>query len=626
MCGIAGFWGGGTPETLSRMVASLKHRGPDEHGFRIWPDEGISGGVFLGHSRLSILDAACGQQPFVDEKTKTALVYNGEIYNHEELRGELEGLGHGFVTSHSDTETVLRAFLEWGPACFRKFNGMFALAVHVPARRQLWLARDRFGEKPLFYAWNAKGFAFASELGALALWDDFDSALDTGNLQRYFAWGYMPGGRTLYRNCRGLAPGSWRCLDLRTGEARAERYYSFTLNPDHSLTEKNEPDLVDELRALLVRAVSRRLLSDVPLGIFLSGGIDSSAILAAAARILPPDRIDAFTVGFTEPSFDEAPQAKVVAEALGVRHHVSYLTLDQMRGEALGILGRMSEPLGDASLIPTKILSAFARKKVTVTLSGDGGDELFAGYDPFMALKPAALYERFMPKIAHRGLGRLVRLLPVSDRNMSLEFKLKRVLRGLDYQAPMRLPVWMSPLSPREIAALFEAPLSAEELYEDALILWAENPHYDAMQQSLMFFTRFYLPDDILVKVDRATMMDSLESRAVFLDNDLAAFCERLPDRFKLRNGTRKYLLKKALQGWLPESVMRLPKKGFGIPLSRWLREMNRPPGVEPGGLRGEAARNFHAAHMRRQGDHRLFLWSLLALRESSVKSGGILS
>jgi len=618
MCGIAGFWGSGTRETLAHMVASLKHRGPDEHGLYISKDESVAGGVYLGHSRLAILDATCGKQPFVDEKTQTALVYNGEIYNHKEIRRELEGLGHLFVTSHSDTETVLRSFLEWGPGSFKKFNGMFALAIHVPVRHQLWLARDRFGEKPLFYARTQHGFCFASEIRALTLWDSFDSTIDMGNAQRYFAWGYMPGGRTLYRNCFSLPPGSWRLEDLRTREERTERYYFFKLTPDHSLTEEKEPALVEELRALLVQAVSRRLLSDVPLGIFLSGGMDSSAILAAATRILPPNQIDAFTVGFTEPSFDEAPNAKLVADAFGVRHHVSYLSLDRMRSESLSILGRMSEPLGDASLVPTKILSAFTRQKVIVALSGDGGDELFAGYDPFLALKPALLYDRFMPKAVHKAFQRAVQFLPVSDKNMSLEFKLKRFLRGLDYPASICLPVWMSPLTPLEIADIFETPLSAEELYEDALTLWEKNRNYDALQQSLMFFTHYYLPDDILVKVDRATMMDSLESRAVFLDNDLVTFCERLPDHFKLRNGTRKYLLKKALHGWLPESVIRLPKKGFGIPLNRWLREMKCSPSVESG-MRNTEVLNMYTRHLWRKGDHRLFLWSFLALQVLTV-------
>ena len=619
MCGIAGFWGSGTQETLSRMVASLKHRGPDDHGLYVSKDAAIAGGIYLGHNRLGILDAAGGKQPFVDEKTKTALVYDGRIYNHKEIRTELEGLGHVFVTSHSDTETALRAFLEWGPACFKKFNGMFALAIHVPERHQLWLARDRFGQKPLFYAKTANGFGFSSEIGALALWDGFDSTIHTENLQRYFAWGYMPSGRTLYRNCFGLPPGSWRCADLRTGEERTERHYFFALTPDHSLTEKKEPALVEELRVLLVQAVSRRLESDAPLGIFLSGGLDSSAILAAAARILSPEQIDTFTLGFAEPSFDESPNARLVADAFGVRHHVACLSLERMQSEAPGILGRMSEPLGDASLIPTKILSAFARQKVAAALSGDGGDELFAGYDPFLALKPASLYDRFTPKIAHHGIKRAVQAFPVSDRNMSLEFKLKRTLRGLDYPVSMRLPVWMSPLTPREIADVFEVPLSAEELYEDALTLWEKNRHYNTMQQSLMFFTHHYLSDNCLVKADRASMMDSLESRAVFLDNDLVDFCERLPDHFKLRGGTRKYLLKKTLQGWLPESVLQLPKKGFGIPLNRWLREMNRPPCAEPG-MRDDEVRNMHTAHMQRKGDHRLFLWALCALQALPAK------
>jgi asparagine synthase (glutamine-hydrolysing) len=614
MCGIAGFWGEGDQANLAAMTARLRHRGPDDYALYVSGDAALASGVFLGHTRLAILDIARGKQPFVDAGTKMALVYNGEVYNHQELRAELIRRGHIFVTDHSDTETVLRAFMEWGAECFAMFNGMFALAIHDPARHELWLARDRFGEKPLFCTQNARGFAFGSEMGALSQWSGFDQAQDMDNLQRFLAWGYMPGVRTLYKNCRAIAPGSWLRADLRSGETLERSYYRFELRPDHALTERDEPALVEELRALLVRAVDRRLLSDVPLGVFLSGGLDSGALLAAAVRVRAPEMIDAFTVGFTEPSFDESPKARAVAAALGVRHHVSCLTLEHMRAGALGTLARMSEPLGDASLIPTRALARFTRERVTVALSGDGGDELFAGYDPFLALSPARIYGRFMPGPLHRLLKKAVNRCKSSDRNMSLEFKLKRTLRGLDYAENMRLPVWMGSLSPEEIGAVFEYPLSAEELYEDALSLWEKYGHYDLTEQALMFFTHFYLPGDILVKVDRATMMESLESRAVFLDNDVADFCARLPHMFKLRGHTRKYLLKKALQGWLPEKILRAPKKGFGIPLNRWLRELEWAPPPLPGARRSEVEA-MHTRHGRRQGDYRLFLWSCLALR-----------
>lgn len=607
MCGIAGFCGAGEQGDLLRMTDALYHRGPDDSGSY------VDGALHLGHRRLSIVDLAHGQQPMRDAATGTVLVYNGEIYNHQELRHSLEAAGHRFITSHSDTETVLRAFLQWGPECFVRFNGMFALAVWQPEKRKLWLARDRFGEKPLYYARNAHGLAFASEISALQHWPHFDHRLEAANLQRYFAWGYLPAGRTLHPGCQGLLPGQWLCYDAAEGTVQSHRYWRFSLEPDASLGEADEARLVEELRELLLRAVRRRLLSDVPLGIFLSGGIDSSSVLAAAARLLEAQRVNAFTIGFSEASFDESANAKEVAGHFGVRHHVRVLTAARMQASAPGILARMSEPLGDASLIPTAHLAAFTRESVTVALSGDGGDELFAGYDPLAALAPAALYRRCMPGLLHTLLRRAAGLLPCSDRNMSLDFKIKRVLRGLSHPAAMQLPVWMSPLEPAEIARFFDQPLSAEELYEDALALWDAHPEYDHLSHSLQFFTSFYLADDILLKADRAAMMHSLESRAVFLDNEIADFCRRLPNHFKYRRGVRKYLLRKALAGWLPERILSLPKKGFGIPLNSWLRQMPLPAAELPGLHRAEVAA-CAAAHKARRGDHRLFLWSLHAI------------
>lgn len=606
MCGIAGFIGDGADEHLQAMTAALMHRGPDAQGFF------TDGSVHLGHRRLAIVDLACGQQPMRDSASGVVLVYNGEIYNHLEIRRRLEQNGHVFTTSHSDTETLLRAYLAYGCDCFALFNGMFAVAIFDPRERVIVLARDRFGEKPLFYTHNAHGLAFASEIASLAHWSFFDKSINTANLQRFLGWGYLPAGRTLHPSCYGLPPASWLQYDLVSQKIRTKSYWQFELMPDESLTDSDEPRLVEELRHLLVEAVRRRLLSDVPLGVFLSGGIDSSAVLAAASQCLEPDAISAFSIGFREPSFDESGNAREVAEFIGCKHYVSMLTADDLRATAPDILGRMSEPLGDASLIPTEHLAAFARKYVTVALSGDAGDELFAGYDPLAALAPAALYRRCVPAFVHRLLRSGLSHVSSSDRNMSLEFKLKRVLRGLSYDRALQLPIWMSPLEPAELPLFFEQPLTAEEIYEDALTLYHQHQGADDLSQALYFFTRFYLSDDILVKVDRAAMMVSLESRAVFLDNDIVAFCQRLPNRFKYRNGVRKYILKKALAGWLPERILNLPKKGFGIPLNNWLRSMPDPKaqwGIDAGHLATALE-----MHKSRRGDLRLFLWAVHVL------------
>lgn len=603
MCGIAGFFGEGTYSDLENMTSALTYRGPDDHGYF------VENALHFGHRRLAILDLERGKQPVQDAQGLT-LIYNGELYNHLELRKLLEVNGHKFISNNSDSETVLHAFAEWGVNCFQRFNGMFALAIYCPKRQKIWLARDRFGEKPLFYVKNKHGFAFASEIAALKYWPYFDSSLVESQIQRFFAWSYLPAKHTLHPDCYKVEPGHYLEFDCQSEQIKEKTYWEFCLNPDDQIGNNQELLLVEELRALIIQAVKRRLQSDVPLGIFLSGGIDSSTILAACSQILPADKIQAFSIGFKEKDFDESENAKLVAEYFEVKHHLSILTQEIMQAEAPQILASMSEPFGDASLIPTSKLASFAREKVTVALSGDGGDELFAGYDPIKALKPAARYRKYLPNFLHKFLTKSVNLLPASDRHMSLEFKLKRVLRGLNWRKEMQLPIWMSPLSPAEIADCFANPLSPEELYVDALNLWAKHPEYSDFEQALMFFTRFYLTDDILVKSDRASMRVSLESRAIFLDNDLVAFCQKLPQHFKYRKGIRKYLLKYAATEWLPSKILKLPKRGFGIPLNLWLRKMPSTTRQIPS-LYPEKVAEYQKKHQARKGDCRLFLWAL---------------
>ena len=612
MCGIVGVWRRGA-EAVPAMLESIRHRGPDGGG--IWRHE--PSGLTLGHRRLSILDHAGGAQPFAagdgPDGGGYVLVYNGELYNHPELRAELERRGHVFRSSHSDTETVLRAYMEWGEDAPARFNGMFAFALWDKARRRLFLARDRFGEKPLFWTASGDGFAFASELQALFHWPLFSGRLHAANVQRYLAWGYCTADRTIFEGVHSLPAGSCLTLDLGTGRRDVRRYWRFALEPDESLDDAGEAHLVEELRALLIQAVRRRLASDVPLGLFLSGGVDSSAILAAMSRLLPPDRIHAFSVGFTEKSFDESAYAAEVARYFGVRHHCRTLDLDAARRRVRQLLPRVGDPLGDASLLPTALLAEFTRENVTVALSGDGGDELFAGYDPFRALTPAMWYSRCMPRPLHCLLRRLMAMAPSSDANMSLDFKIRRFLRGLSYARPFWLPVWMSPVEPAEMGDLFASPLPPEELYADQLATWECNRHLSLPEQAQAFFVEHYLSGDILVKTDRASMLSSLESRAVFLDNDIVDFCRRLPFRFKVRRGVTKYILKKTLEGWLPEHVVNRPKKGFGIPLNLWLRSLPMPPFPQEcrPWQRAEAQR-------RRRGDYRLFLWAWLALAGSA--------
>jgi asparagine synthase (glutamine-hydrolysing) len=613
MCGLAGFAGPGDRTDIERMTAALAHRGPDGDGFHLEPEAGL----FLGHRRLAIIDIAHGAQPMWDAERETAIIYNGEIYNHAELRAELEARGHRFLTSHSDTEVLLQGYRAWGEELPARLNGMFAFCIYDRARCRLFLARDRFGEKPLYWYRHKGLFAFASELTALLGHRRVEAGIEPLSLQKYFAHGFVPAPHALYRHCRKL-PGGWRMsVDLATGETRSSAYWRFRLRPDPGLEARGEAELAEELRALLFQAVRRRLIADVPLGLFLSGGIDSSGVLAGAAAAMPVEQVKTFTIGFREASFDEASYARQVASRFGSRHRERILDLAEARSLAPGVLQRLDEPLADGSIMPTHLLSRFTREEVTVALSGDGGDELFAGYDPFAALGPADLYDRTVPASLHRTLRALIERLPRSERNMSLDFKLRRALAGLSYDKALWNIVWLAPLEPRDMAELFAAPAPVEEIYSEVLELWrdGEAAGLSVLERSLEFYTRFYLQDDVLMKVDRAAMMCSLETRAVFLDNDLVAFAERLPTRFKQRGRERKALLKTALAGDLPRDILRRPKKGFGIPAAAWLRqglpmpEFEPPAGMKP----GLAARRL-AEHRSGSGDHRLFLWAWLAL------------
>lgn len=613
MCGISGFAGTGTRDDLAAMTVALWHRGPDGQGLFCDPDLP----VYLGHRRLAIIDLAGGAQPMWNEDRTVGIVFNGEIYNHVELRTELVAREHRFSSDHSDTEVLVHGYEEWGSDLVGKLNGMFAFAIFDRKRKRLFLARDRFGEKPLYYCRHQRGFVFASELSALALHPAVGHTPSRRALQKYFAYGYIPAPLALLDGCAKLLGGSYLTYDVGDGTLKVERYWRFHIEPDESLGEKPEGSLAEELRTLFVQAAKRRLVSDVPLGLFLSGGIDSSGVLAAAAQQLDPRRILTFTIGFNEPSFDESGPARNVAQSFHTRHHEEKLDVNAARTLIPQVLGRLDEPLADPSILPAFLLSRFTRRHVTVALSGDGGDELFAGYDPFKALGPARLYRFLVPRGLHRGLRRLGDLLPLSTRNMSLDFKLRRALTGLSYPPEMWNPVWLAPVEPAEMAELFQEPVRAEDLYDEAIALW--NGGGSLGDRTLEFYTNHYLQDDILMKVDRAAMMVSLESRAVFLDNDLVEFCRRLPYRFKYRNGTRKYLLKKALAPLLPAEVLARRKKGFGIPVAKWLRAMPALDSAEPypDFIQSAPMQRRWAEHRDGRTDHRLALWSWIALQES---------
>lgn len=616
MCGITGFVGEGDQKDLQAMMAAQAHRGPDGEASFSDPDRRL----YLGHLRLAIIDVVGGQQPMWNEDGRIGVIYNGEIYNHLELRTELVRYGHVFRSDHSDTEVLVHGYEQWGQELPARLNGMFAFAIYDRRRQLLFLARDRFGEKPLFYALQKGLFAFASELRAIVSHRSFHPRVDGRSLQKFFAHGFFPAPNTMLRDVFKLPGGSSLMFELETQAVRVNKYWQFRIQADEKYLHVPEAELAAELRQLLAQAVQRRLMSDVPLGVFLSGGIDSCAMLAMAAIKSGNRQVPTFTISFKEPSYDESKYARRAAELFNSMHHEELISVERARELIPRVMRGLDEPLGDPSILPTYLLSALARRDVTVALSGDGGDELFAGYDPFAALSLASILHRLVPKSLLKGWRSLADLLPISTANMSFDLKVRRGLSGLAYPSELWNPVWLAPLQPQEIAELFEQPVEVEDIYSEVLANWRSSVCINAGDKTLEFYTNFYLQDNILPKTDRASMAVSLEARAPFLDNDLVDFVRCLPYRLKYRRGTRKYLLKKSLAGMLPPDILARPKKGFGIPIAEWLRELPITPerlAVENSAWVQQRWRE----HRDNKADHRLFLWGCLAL-QGSVGAG----
>ncbi|MCP4666956.1 MAG: asparagine synthase (glutamine-hydrolyzing), partial [Deltaproteobacteria bacterium] len=420
MCGICGFVGNGNIQDLRRMNTALAHRGPDDEG--LWHD--THRGVFLGHRRLSIIDLEHGAQPMWSGDGAIGVISNGEIYNHGALRDELEKKGHAFHTDHSDTEVLIYGYREWGEDLPHKLNGMWAFALYDKGKNRLFISRDRFGKKPLYYSLQNGAFAFASELRALVRHQSISANISKRSLKKYFAYGYIPAPLSLYEGIYKLPGGCNLFLDISRLDYSIRKYWDFVLDPFERIPKNPEEEWGETVRALLSQAVKRRLMSDVPLGVFLSGGMDSSSVAACAAALVGSERIKTFSIGFEESSFDESHHADRVASLIGAQHRLTYLSLERAKTLLPEIAKRLDEPMGDSSLLPTYLLCRETRKHVTVALGGDGADELFAGYDPFRALRRASFYDRVIPGPVHEGIRMLAARLPVSHRHMSFDFRL----------------------------------------------------------------------------------------------------------------------------------------------------------------------------------------------------------
>ena len=612
MCGICGFVGAGSGEILGRMTSLLAHRGPDESG--TWSASAPP--VQLGNRRLAVIDQPGGHQPMATADGELVITFNGEIYNQGELRRELQKLGHKFASDHSDTEVLLLGYREWGSALLARLNGMWAFAIYDTKRAQLFCSRDRFGKKPFYYSKTSDSFIFSSELSSLAQHPGVRRNVSRRALQKYFAYGYIPAPLSIYEGAMKLPAGCSLRVDARSLTCRVEKYWDFALEPFDNIPRNAEEEWAEQLRELIDRAVRRRLIADVPLGVFLSGGIDSSAVTAFASRHTGEGNLKTFSVGFEEKTFDESEFSRRASATFKTDHHVETLSIERARAVIDQCVNRLDEPLGDSSLLPTYLLSGFTRQHVTVALGGDGGDELFAGYDPFLALQRAKFYAAIFPRPIHAAIKALFDRWPVSHANMGFDFKIKRTLRGLDYDRRMWLPVWMAPLDLPELEELFSERLDLEELYSEAIEQWDACLQPDLVDKTLQFYTKLYLQNDILTKIDRASMMHGLEVRSPFLDIELVDFVRRIPSSYKLRHGTTKHILKRALTGIVPDEILHRSKKGFGTPIGSWLK--SGALGVEgvPSALNVGFVQRKISDHRSGKADERAFLWTLYVLEK----------
>jgi asparagine synthase (glutamine-hydrolysing) len=615
MCGIAGFVNGeGRPadrSTLERMTVSLAHRGPDGHGVH------LDGPAALGHRRLAIIDLAGGAQPLANEDDSVWITYNGELYDEPRLRRELEARGHRYRTV-SDTETIVHLYEEHGTGFARLLNGMFALAIWDAPRRRLILARDRMGQKPLHYTrLPGGGLAFASEPKALLEHPEVVRRLDREGLGRYLFYEYLPAPHSIWEGVSKLRPGHLLAFDADTGAVQVERYWAPpAVEPAPGPFEVVAGRFWEEFRA----SVSRHRRSDVPLGVFLSGGVDSSSVAAALVEVEPAAEVHTFSIGFDDPSFDEGAHFRAVARLLGTDHHERTFSLGSLLELLPEVSGWLDEPFGDASVLPTHLLSRFAREHVTVALGGDGADELLAGYPTFQA---EAASRRFgqMPGAARRLAGRLAGALPTDIRNFSLDFKVRQFLRGAGLPPALAHQRWLGSFSGPELDGLLVDGPSRDVEAEQLARAEALPDAPDDLTRSLLLYQDTYLPEDILFKVDRASMACGLEVRAPFLDADLVDALARLPSSFKYHRGQTKRLLKRAAAGRLPDSVLARPKKGFGIPVAEWLRgpltplvdeHLGRDRLLSQGLFRPEAVGRLIAEHRQGARNHRKPLWTLL--------------
>lgn len=617
MCGICGFSLYGRPDTqaeaaVAAMLRPLHHRGPDDEG------RFVDGATALAVKRLSVIDLRTGHQPVHSEDKRLWVVCNGEIYNYRQLRAALREEGHVFYTE-SDTEVIVHLYEQYRRDCVSMLEGMFSFALWDCRERELFIARDRFGMKPLYYSLCPRGIVFASELKSILAFPGISRQPDMLAVDQYLSFGYVPSPRSIFRHVSKLPAA--HTISFKDGDTSVGRYWNGGF-PSASLPENDERDAAGVLLQRLSSSVREHLCADVPVGVFLSGGIDSS-LIAALARVFYGKELKTFSIGFSDRSFDETRFSRLMSRFLHTRHYHQTFTPRWLRDHFREAASYLDEPFADPSYFPTFLLSRVARNEVKVALSGDGGDELFAGYPTYLAHKGADLF-RSLPAALRWAAERWAERLPVSLKNFSFDFCAKLFMSGYALPLLSRHSAWMSSFSSDEKSRLYaqggcdQKPAGPDVVFRDVLDGMPAGGDLDLLQNADI---RTYLQDDILFKADRAAMANSLEVRLPFLDRGLAEYVFSLPPRLRLNGFTGKYILKRAAASLLPAGVIRRRKKGFGVPVGSWVcgelrglaLELLSEETVRRRGLFSYAyIRDILEQHFCRKADNRRKIWTLI--------------
>ncbi|CAN5438557.1 asparagine synthase (glutamine-hydrolyzing) [soil metagenome] len=645
MCGIAGWVNlkqskqNHTESVLHSMCERIVHRGPNSEG--IWIDDTVA----LGMRRLSIIDLHTGDQPVYSEDKSVIVMMNGELYNYREVRADLERRGHKFVTQ-TDTEIVPHLYQEYGDDFVDHINGMFAITLWDTRQKRLIIARDRYGEKPVYYGVFDNKLIYASEPKAILAHPAVTAELNLDSLRQYLSFDYIPAPDSIYKGISKLPAA--HIMTVENGEIKTRRYWNLswkkgptnfsllngadlssvmpTRNGEKKSTNLSLSDAAVELRDLLSDSVRMRLVADVPLGILLSGGVDSSAVAAFAIQHAT-ETVKTFSIGFTEDSFDETKYARLVAAHLGTDHYEEILSAATAGDLISEIGGWLDEPLSDGSLIPTYLLARFVRKHVTVALGGDGGDEIFAGYPMYLGHKVAGYYGSIPQFIRSGVIEPMVRSLPVSTKNLSFDYKAKRFVKSAKFETITRHHSWFGSFSIDDQKPLLTEYVLSQthgDIYAGPRRLLDICDATDEIEQMQYLDINFYMAEDILTKVDRASMAVSLETRAPFLDPRIGEFAASLPLDYKLRGKNGKYILKKSVEGLLPKSILQRSKKGFGIPIAEWLKgrlnplmhDLLDPQRLKTQGLfETQYVQKLISEHEKGVASHHKQLWTLLVFQ-----------